>query len=257
MLMYKCVIVDDEPHAIDGLKRYIDKVPYLKVVGSFTNPLAALDAIKGLGEIDLLLLDVDMPEISGIELATLVRDRVDKLVLTTAHPKYGYDGFQVRADGYLLKPFSLVRFIEIMDRLFSSRKNEEIIAPSPKEIHKTDNEFFFIKSKDDNLKLVKIRFTDLVAAESKLNYVQLSTSSGRTILTYMSLSDMGKYLTSENGFIKFQRSFILNISRIEGIDGNTVTMDNGQQVTVGDYYKKDFNEFVFTHLIKPKKRSQK
>ncbi len=254
MRALKCIIVDDEVHSIEGLRKYVDKVPHLEVLKSFSNPLDALDWIKDMSGIDILFLDVDMPDISGIELGSLVRGNVNKLVLTTAHTKYAYDGFRIRADDYLLKPFSLASFITVINRLFP----DEVINADPlvSEISKEGDDFFFVKNKDDNLKLIKVKFSDVVAAESKLNYVQLHVMSGKSILTYMSLSEMAKYLSSIYGFIQFQRSFILNKARIESIEGNTINMDNGQKITVGDYYRKDFNEFILTHLVKGKKRNQ-
>ena len=254
--IFKCVIVDDESHAIVGLSSYIKRVPYLCLIGTYQDPLSALMDIKKMDFIDLLLLDVDMPEISGIELASIVRSKVGKLVLTTAHTKYGYEGFQIRADDYLLKPYSLASFIEIMDRMFNSGYGNNSMIALPHPNTQGNEDFFFIKSKDDDLKLMKVRYRDVILAESKLNYVQLHIFSGKAILTYMSLTEMSRYLNITNGFIQFQRSFILNKSRIEHIDGNTVTMDNGKQVTVGDYYKRDFSEFVSTYLIKGKRRSQ-
>lgn len=246
--MFKCVIIDDEPHAIEGLKNYIEKVPELQLYKSYTNPVLALRDISQQEKVDLILLDIDMPEISGIELAKLVRERTSMLVFTTAHTRYGYDAFTVKADGYLLKPYSLARFLEVIEEILSKSKRKLIQDTSS-----TRSEFMFIKSKDDNHKLIKVWFDDIVAVESKNNYIHLYTKD-RGITTYMSLTEISKQLPERKGFIQFQRSFILGIKHIESIDGNVVAMVNGKKITVGDYYKKDFAAFVSCYLLKAKRK---
>ncbi|SFA54124.1 two component transcriptional regulator, LytTR family [Pedobacter suwonensis] len=250
--MYRCVIIDDEPHAIEGLKSYFLKMPALELVATYTDPVKALKEITDEERLDLILLDIDMPEISGIELAKIIRNNTERLIFTTAHTKYGFEAFEVRANDYLLKPFSLAKFMDVIQRLFSFKN--EIFSFEQGNQKDVQQDFFFVKSSDDNLRLVKVRFKDVVSAESKSNYVQLHTISGKRILTYMSLSEMSKNLGSERGFIQFQRSFILNRNLIDSIDGNVVTMDGGQKVTIGDYYRKHFHKFVDDHLIKAKRK---
>lgn len=252
MHMYRFVIVDDEAHAIEGLKVYMEHLPDFNLMATYTDPVLALKELSCGSDVELIFMDVDMPHLSGIELASIIRQKTNKLILTTAHTKYGYQAFEVKADGYLLKPYSLGKFLETMQRVFpDSIKKAEPVAPQVLE------NFFFVKSKEDSLKLVKIRFEEVVAVESKLNYVQLRLENGRNVTTYMSLSEISKWLVEARGFIQFQRSFILNREKIDAVDGNTVIMDNGQKITVGDYYRKDFNEFINRYLIKPRRRVDK
>lgn len=249
--MFNCVIIDDEPHALEGLKVYIEKIPNLNLVGWYTNPVEALINIRKGDPLDLILLDVDMPEISGIELAKLVRKMTSKLVFTTAHTKYGYDAFEVKADEYLLKPFSLARFMEVIHELFPEADG---IRPNGL-VSNIPEDFFFVKSKEDNLKIVKIRYLDIIAVESKLNYILIHMKE-RSVLTYMSLTEIAGRLAAQKGFLQFQRSFIINTDHINTIEGNMISMDNGKKITVGDYFKKDFHEFVSKLLLKTKRKGQ-
>jgi DNA-binding LytR/AlgR family response regulator len=239
--MYKCIIVDDEPHAIDGLKRYIDGIPDLEIVRTFTDSVIALIEITSGPEVDLILLDIDMPGVSGLEIAKEVRHKTKKLVFTTAHQKYGYDAYEADADAFLLKPYSQGKFVVTFNKLFPKKKENEVAGDKAN--------FFFIKSKEESLKLIKVRYKDVVAVESKLNYVQVHTMNGSTT-TYMSLSEFSNILMQYEGFAQFQRSFIIAEEYIEHIEGNTIKMVNGTKITVGDFYKKHFQEFVGTKLLK-------
>jgi len=123
--MYKCIIIDDEPHAIEGLKGYMASTPQLNLVKSYTDSLAALKDIQESEPVDLIFLDVDMPTINGIELAKEIRNKTAKLIFTTAHTKYAFEAFEVNADGYLLKPYSIGKFIIAINRLFPDQGVEK------------------------------------------------------------------------------------------------------------------------------------
>ena len=242
--MYNCVIIDDEIHAIDGLREFISNIPEISILETYVSPVEALKSINNLPPINLVLMDVDMPGISGIELSKSIRHRTDKLVFTTAHTKYGYEAFQVDADGYLLKPYSLSSFLTLMNKLFPHSQITETAEVE---------DFFFAKSKEDNYSLVKINYNDIIAIESKLNYIRIHTLD-KNVLTYMSLSEMARRLSKKPNFIQFQRSFILNRAHISQITGNTIKMCNGLSITVGDYYRKDFNNFIEKYLLKVGRR---
>lgn len=243
--MLSCIIIDDEIHAIEALKKYVSAIPELEVVDTYTDPLKALSALRVSKPVDLILMDVDMPGISGIELSREIRNKTDKLVITTSHTKYGYEAFEVAADAYLLKPFSLGKFLITISKLFPTSAECE-------EQDKIDKDFFFVRSKEDQ-NLVRIRYKDVIVVESKLNYVKIHTTE-KNILTYMPLNEIAKALNTSNGFIRFQRSFIMGQDHIESIEGNTIKMTNDQKITVGEYYRKDFHDFVNERLIKAKRK---
>ena len=239
--MYKCIIIDDEPHAIEGLKGYISQIPKLSLVASYTDPLVALKEIRLQEGIDILFVDVDMPKINGLELAKEIRSKTKKLIFTTAHTKYAFEAFEVKADAYLLKPYSVGKFIITINDLFPD-DNE-------KKTQMVTNDFFFVKSKDDNLKILKIKYADVIAVESRQNYVMIYTSK-KSILTYMTLTEIAKILTLMPNFMQLHRSYLINLNHVEMIDGNLVKMINEIKITVGDNYRNAFHSFVSRGLIK-------
>lgn len=241
MEQYKCIIIDDELFAIQKLENYINLIPNLSLVKYYTDSLEALDELLKMEPVDLILMDIDMPYISGIELSKEVRQKTKKLVITTAHMQYGYDAFEVNADAYLLKPFSLSKFASTVLRLFPDNNHEHNAEPL--------EDFFFVKNKNEELKIVKVKFCEVVSVESKLNYIMIHTTQ-KKILTYMALTEISKILMPLNHFVQFQRSFIINKNFIEHIEGNMIKMSTGLSITVGDYYRKNFSTFLAERLIK-------
>lgn len=242
-MTHECILVDDEIHALEGLKRYIGSIPNLVIKKTYINPLDALVEISSSDEIvDLILLDIDMPQISGIELSKSIRQKTKKLVFTTSYSKYGYDAYEANADAYLLKPYSLAKFASTISKLFP-------YEDSGKKDSLEINGYFFVKNKEDNLKIVKLRYDDVIAIESKLNYVMVYTSL-KKVLTYISLTEMFDVLRVRRNFVQFHRSYIINKDHIEYIEGNMIKMDNGLRITVGDYYRKEFSAFITAKLVK-------
>ncbi len=246
-MKYKCIIVDDETHAIEGLERYIATMPELEVIKTYSDPLQALKEISGGPIVDLIFLDVDMPMINGLELAKEIRSKTNKLVFTTGHTSYAYEAFESNADGYLLKPYSLGKFVITINKLFPDQETNENVMGSV-ELEQS-NDFFFVKSKSEKLKLVKIRFDDVVAVESKMNYILISTLRDK-LLTYMSLNEISKILLMHKQFIQPHRSYVINHTHIESIEGNTIKMINNESIAIGEHYRKNFNDFISIKVIK-------
>ena len=246
MNINKCIIIDDEPYAIEGLKNYIGSIPNLNVIKTYTDPVQALIDLAASEMVDLILLDIDMPKITGIELSREIRQKTRKLVFTTSYTQYGYQAFEVEADAYLLKPYTLSKFAATISKLFPK---DEKFGPVGNAI----DDYFFVKNKDDNLKIVKIRYDEVIAIESRQNYVLIHTPT-KEILTYMSLTEISKLFKPLKKFEQFQRSFIICKNHIDLIDGNTIKMVNGLQITVGDYYKKEFTAFLSEKLIKARSK---
>jgi two-component system LytT family response regulator len=232
-MMYNCIIVDDEEHAITGLKDYITSFPNLHLLKAYQNPLDALKEISYTQKIDLLFVDADMPVVSGIDLAKAVRSKTKKLVLTTAHSKYAYDAFEVEADAFLLKPYTLAKFSSTIIKLFPGAPIENTL----------DDDFFFVKNRDDGLKLVKINYEDVVAVESLQNYIKIHTPAEK-IVTYISLSEIKKKLLHKSSFIQIHRSFIISKQFITKIDGGTIILNGNLKVTIGASYKDAINRFI-------------
>jgi len=241
MVNYNCVIIDDDPNAIEGLKKYIDLMPSLILTKCYTDPLKALLELTDSAMLDLILMDIDMPNITGIELSKTLRAKTRKLIFTTGHTRYGYEAFEVSADAYLLKPYAFSKFAATVTRLFT-------IDQYPVASANTDN-YIFVKNKDDNHKLVRVNFKDIVTVESKQNYIMIHTIS-KQILTYMSLTEISSILGQFPEFVKYHRSFIINREHIDSVTGNTLRMTNGLQVTIGDNFRKEFMAFLEGKLLK-------
>lgn len=242
MKKYACIVIDDEPFAINWLTNYINSMPNLHLVKSYTDPLEALIEIANGDMVDLIILDINMPKITGIDLSREIRKKTKKLIFSTAYKQYGYEAFEVEADAYLLKPYTISKFAGTLAKVLPEHDE------TTNECLTSDN-FFFVKNKDENLKIVKIDFDDVVAVESQQNYVQIHTLT-KKVLTYMSLTEISKILKHLQNFAQFQRSFIIGKRHIDSIDGNTIKMVTGLKITVGDYYRKDFSAFLTERLIK-------
>ncbi|MGE6219463.1 LytR/AlgR family response regulator transcription factor [Nubsella zeaxanthinifaciens] len=242
-----CVIVDDDHDAVAGLVTYLEAFPEIIVEHTFTDPVEAMAYLLN-KKVDLLLLDVDMPKINGIELTAAVRTQVDKLVFTTAHTKYAFEAFEHLADAYLLKPFSLAKFVATLHRLYPKTKETEKTQPETI----SEEDFIFVKAKQDS-KLVKVKLKELIVIESKNNYVELQAVD-RQVITYMTLSELAKKLNGQPDFIQVQRSFIINKHYIEYVDGNTLVMASGAKVTVGEMYRPTFQSFLDERIIKMGKK---
>lgn len=195
--------------------------------------------------VDLILMDMDMQSINSIDLAKALRHKTSKLIFTTAHSQHAYDAFEAEGDAFLLKPFTFAKFTSTITKLFP-----ETVQMLVKQI---DRDFFFVKNKNDH-SLRSIHYKDIVAVESKLNYVEIHTTK-ESIITHMPLIEISSYLHTEAGFLKFQRSFIIAQAFIEKIDGFVIFMHGGLKVSVGEHYKKDFNQFVTTKLIKSRRKN--
>lgn len=246
-MKYTCIIIDDETHAIQGLERYIATMPEFEILKTYNDPLKALKEIKNGSDVDVIFLDIDMPMINGIELAKEIREKTDKLVFTTGHTEHAFDAFEAQASAYLLKPFSLGKFVIAINKLFPTQVDME------QEFQAVDAEknadFFFVKSKSEKIKLVKIRFDDVISIESKLNYILITTLKDK-LLTYMTLGEIGKTLLIHSQFIQVHRSYIINCNHIESIEGNMIKMADNVIIAIGDYYRKAFNGFIGQRVIK-------
>lgn len=209
-----CIIIDDEPLARAGLKEYVADIDFFNLLGVFDNALAATE-ILGSGEVDLLLLDIQMPRLTGIDFYKTLKN-APAVIFTTAYPQYALEGFEVNALDYLVKPISFDRFYK------AALKAKEYLRAGQKE-KATANEspagYFFIKA--DN-SLVKIFYADILFVEAMQNYVTIYTSEKRYI-SYLTFKSVEDYLPA-SGFIKVHKSYIIAAARVDSIDGNEICM---------------------------------
>lgn len=235
-----CIVIDDDLDAIDEIREYILSTPGLELVRTFSDPILALNYIRENGSFGLVFMDVDMPNMNGIELSAVIRDCAMRLVFTTGHARYALDAFDVQADGFLLKPFNYAKFFSIVSRFL---KAEEPAG-------KIDEEYLFVKNKSEDLKMVKVRFSDVIAIESLGNYIRMYTTESN-VVTHLKLKEAREIFRKRAGFMQLHRSFLISGSHISSIEGNILTMSNGAKFTIGDNFRKTLNDFLTNRVLKP------
>ena len=222
MRKIKCIVVDDEPLAIQLLENYVMKIPFLEMVFSSENPIEALEYIQN-NEADLIFLDIQMPELSGINFMKIVGDKL-KYILTTAYSEYALEGYEHNVIDYLLKPISFGRFEK------SALKSQERFPAN----ETSANSYFFVKS---SVQQHKLNFDEILFVESIKDYVNIKTENQEYIVldTLKSLENQ----LPEN-FARVHKSFILNLDKIEKIDVRNVFLISGKEIPIGETYKSEF-----------------
>lgn len=233
--MIKTIIVDDEPLALDILESHISKIPELELVARCNNALEANQIMKE-HDIALIFLDIQMPEISGIEFAKSLTQS-PMIIFTTAHQDYAFEGFQLDAVDYLLKPISLDRFIKgtnkVLDKLSQSEgKNMDGDAEN----------FFFVKA---DKKLVKVSYKDILYIEGLKDYVIIRMEEGR-VITLQTMKSLEAKLP-QNLFKRIHRSYIMAIDKIKAIEGNMVELiEKGKpkHIPIGKNYREELLNII-------------
>jgi DNA-binding LytR/AlgR family response regulator len=242
--MLTCYIIDDEPHAIKTLQAYIGKTPWLQLIGSNQRPLEAVSHFQDTNEYaDITFLDIDMPEISGIELSSILQ-RKTAIVFTTAHTDFAIKAFEMEASDYLLKPFSYQRFLKCADKLNS------LISQKRDKNKKAIDDFFYIQAEGKG-KLIKLSFRDIIYLESQKNYLSIVTAQKKW-LTYLTLTEIQEKLPP--AFLRINKSFIVNTDKITHIEGNEIFLLNVKEsFPIGASYKEAFSLHMKEHLLKTKR----
>jgi DNA-binding LytR/AlgR family response regulator len=210
----QCMIIDDEPLARKGLKEYIADVDFLRLDGEFDSALSAMDKLNS-GTIQLLFLDIQMPKMSGIELLRSLQ-KPPLVIVTTAYPQYALEGYELDVLDYLVKPVSFSRFVK------AAMKAKEYItsrAAGTASAGMGHDDHFFIKT--DNT-LVKILYADMLFAEATQNYVTIHTKD-KKYLTHLTFKSIEENLPAAE-FLKVHKSYIINLSRIDGIDADGIVI---------------------------------
>lgn len=230
--LISCIAVDDEPMALQLLEGYIEKTPFLELKNSFSNAIEALDYINE-NPVDLLFLDIQMPDLSGMGLSKIVKDKA-KVIFTTAFDQYALEGYKVNAVDYLLKPFDYSEFVT------AAQKALDRIQP---ELHATANpkkDFLFVKS---GYKQLKIALKDILYFEGLKDYVKIWIKDNPSpILTLMTLKSLEQELPMEQ-FMRVNRSFIVGLNYIEEVERGLILINN-VQITVSDQHKEKFQAYI-------------
>ncbi len=237
LMKLKTVVVDDEFLARQYLKDYIQKLPFLEFVGDFNSPIKVIDLIKS-GSVDLLFLDIQMPDITGLDFLRTLKNP-PQVIITTAYKEYAVEGYELNVCDYLLKPFSFERFLAASNKalhLFESRvdKPADIEKGEPETVIHED--FLVVRA---DRKLYKINYDDLVYIEGQKAYVTFHTQ-GRKITALASLRELEEKLPAEK-FIRIHKSYIVSVRKIFSLEGNLIEIQ-GQQLPVGKSYKSQVDK---------------
>jgi two-component system LytT family response regulator len=240
--MIRCLVVDDEPLALHILEDYISKVPFLELIKATTNPIEALTLVQE-GDIDLVFLDVQMPELTGIQFLRIANGKT-KVILTTAYSQYALEGYELDVVDYLLKPIAFDRFFK------SAQKAQGIIQPSVKQpivepVQQVQqqqqdflSDFIFVKSE---YKIQKVYLHQILFIEGLKDYISIFTPTER-IITLQNMKKMEDTLP-EKHFVRVHKSYIVALNKIDSIERSRIFIGD-KIIPVGDTYRDNFFKII-------------
>ena len=239
--MIRCIAVDDEAYATKIIADYVGKIPFLELVGTTTSAIKALDMVQR-EQIDLVFLDIHMPELTGMQFIKLCGGQC-KIILITAYPQYALEGYEHDIIDYLLKPVAFDRFYKAVQKaaLMIERLSlvDEFTSGGLNDIAKTPD-FIFVKGDGKN-NFLKIDHSDILYVEGLKNYVSIYTKSQR-IVTYQTLRDLQTVLPHP-AFYRVHKSYIVALDKIRLIDGNTLWIGE-QAIPIGETYRVAFFKMI-------------
>jgi two-component system LytT family response regulator len=237
--MIRCLIVDDEPLALHILEDYISKIPFLQLIKATTNPIEALTLVQD-KLVDLVFLDVQMPELTGIQFLRIANGKA-KVILTTAYPQYALEGYELDVIDYLLKPIAFDRFFK------SIQKAQTVLQPAavpaqtePAQQPQKDllSDFIFVKTEH---KIQKVYLNDILFIEGLKDYISIFTPAER-IITLQNMKKMEDALPAKH-FIRVHKSYIVSINKIDSIERSRICIGD-KIIPVGDTYRDDFFKII-------------
>ena len=228
----RCIAVDDEPLALELMETYIAQVPGLELLTTFTDAISAWGFLKK-NQVDLVFLDIQMPDINGIQLAKSLDRKNPMVIFTTAYSKYAVEGFNVEAVDYLLKPFDFRRFLEAVNKASEQKALKQTTSVVE------DDQAIFVKSDYQN---VRIAMRDIQYIEGFDDYIRIHVDTGKSIYTLMSLKNMLEKLPSTD-FLRVHRSYIVPVKRIKRIHNQQVQLGD-KEIPIGKSYVDAVRTFL-------------
>lgn len=249
--MIKCVTIDDEPLALKQLNKYVSQVPFLELVGSFTNSIEASAFVSG-EAVDLIFVDINMPDLNGLDFVrSLVGQKM--VVFTTAYSEYAIESYKLSAVDYLLKPISFSDFLRAANKckrhqeLLLSAATQPANGPVAEQEADDDSELTvknreYISVKADH-KVILVKISDIDYVESESEYLRLHLNSGEVVTTLLRLKNIEPILTAGD-FMRIHRSYIVNLKHIKAIAKGRVFLSDDVSLPVGDNYREAFNNYI-------------
>jgi len=229
--MIRCLVVDDEPLALDILEDYISKVPFLTLVKTTTSAIEGLSLVQS-DAIDLVFLDVQMPELTGIQFLKIINGKCD-VILTTAYSQYALDGYELDVVDYLLKPIAFDRFYKAAQKVLQNNGNGHAAYQEPSPTA-NNHDFIFVKTEH---KIQKIYLDDILYIEGLKDYISIFTKTER-IITLQNMKKMEESLPAKS-FIRVHKSYIVAVGKIESIERSRIQIGD-KIIPIGDTYREYF-----------------
>ncbi len=233
--MIKCLTIDDEPLALDILEDFISRVPFLQLEKGCTSAMQAIEILHQ-QEIHLLFLDIQMPQVSGVQFLKSLETK-PKVIFTTAYTDYALEGFNLDAIDYLLKPFTFERFLKAANKAY---QQFNLNTPGRQSEVADDKEYMFVKSGYDT---VKVRFDEITYIEGLKDYVKIHTT-GKTVIALMSMKTLEDTLPGK--FIRVHRSYIIDFERIRLVQKRKVFIEQFE-IPIGEVYRNAFMDRLARH----------
>ncbi|MDR1557418.1 MAG: LytTR family DNA-binding domain-containing protein [Tannerellaceae bacterium] len=244
-----CVIIDDEPLAVSLLESYVYKTPFLQLEGTYNSAVRALEQLSR-QPVELLFLDIQMPELNGLEFSRIIGNDA-RIIFTTAFGQYALDSYKVNALDYLLKPISYPDFLQSANKAlqwYDLLYKPEEKTPEPPPLSKIEAESIFVKSE---YKLIQIELRKILYIEGLKDYIKIYTEGEtRPVISLMSMKTMEELLPASR-FIRVHRSFIVQPEKIKVIDRNRIVFGK-EYIPISDSYRQKFNEFLNERSLMPK-----
>jgi two-component system LytT family response regulator len=240
--MIRCLIVDDEPLALHVLEDYMSKIPFLQLIKATTNPIEALTLVQE-GNVDLVFLDVQMPELTGIQFLRIANGKA-KVILTTAYPQYALEGYDLDVIDYLLKPIAFDRFFKSVQKAQTVLQPATVAGSKPAESAFAQpqqdflSDFIFVKTEH---KIQKMYLNDILFIEGLKDYISIFTSAER-IITLQNMKKMEDALPAKH-FTRVHKSYIVSINKIDSIERSRICIRD-KIIPVGDTYREEFFKIV-------------
>lgn len=238
-MIFHCLIVDDEPIAREVISDYLAQIPSLENAGECSTALEALEILKS-QEIDVLFLDIKLPKMSGLSfLKSLIN--APKIIITSAYKEYALEGYELAVSDYLLKPVSFERFLKAVNKVTRQLELERAhkpLTPDDKQSAGSFHDALIIKS---DKKILKVDLKEICYMEAYGNYVKVKTED-KTYLSNKSLQQLSENL-QDKGFLRVHRSYLVPYSKIKGVTGNQLLLED-KKLPIGQQYKKALMEWL-------------
>lgn len=237
--MIRCIAIDDEPLALKQIAGYIQKTPFLELVARFDNAIQSVGILKE-ASIDLMFIDINMPDVSGIDFVKTLPNP-PMIVFITAYSEYAIEGFKTDAIDYLLKPVSYTDFLKASNK--ARNYFENVLMHENK--RSDEQEYLFIKS---DYKIVKILINEIIYIEGMREYVRIHIANSKTVMPLISLRVIAEQLPSGK-FMRVHRSYIVNLTRIITVEHSRIILEDKVYIPVSEQYKAVFLKYIDSHSL--------